>query len=89
VAAENEASFDFGLRPQLRIEKFALQIIPALLYFCPVNLTFTAQERRLFVTIALVRQTLREQVSGGLFIKQDLNRQRRIKIFNQRKYRTT
>jgi len=74
----------------------ALQINPALLYFWSLSLTFTAQKRRLFVrklgntqvrAIALVRHTLREQVSGGLLINQDLNRRRRIKIFKQkRKY---
>jgi hypothetical protein len=56
----------------------ALQIIPALLYFQPLSLTFMARLRHLFVRTLgnapstsnrTVRPSLREQVSEGLFIK--------------------
>jgi hypothetical protein len=47
----------------------ALQIAPALLYFPALKLTFLALKRHLFVTIALVRGSPREQVSEGLLIK--------------------
>jgi hypothetical protein len=55
----------------------ALQIPPALLYFWALSLTFTVQKGSLFVRTLgntpstsnrMVRDSLREQVSEGLFI---------------------